>query len=62
MVSETKLDGSFPIGRFIIEGFGVPYRVDRHGNGGSIILFVKEDIPSKLLSVENSPTEVFSSK
>ena len=34
MISETKLDESFAIGWFIIEGFGVPYRVDRNGNGG----------------------------
>ena len=28
MVSETTLDESFHISQFIIEGFGVPYRVD----------------------------------
>ena len=57
MVSETKLDESFPIGQFIIDVFGVPYRVDRNGLGGGLLLFVREDIPSKLLSAENSPTE-----
>ena len=50
MVSETKLDESF---------FGVPYRVDRNGNGGEIMLFAREDIPSKLLFEEKSPTEAF---
>ena len=50
MVSETKHNESFPIGQFIIEGFGVPYRVDRNGNGGGIMLFVREDIASNLLS------------
>ena len=59
MVSETKLDESFLIGQFIIEGFGVPYRVDRNGNGGGIMLFVREDISSKVLSVENSSTKAF---
>ena len=59
MVSETKLDESFLIGQFIIEGFGVPYRVDRNGNGGGIMLFVREDISSKVLSVENSSTKTF---
>ena len=28
MVSETKLDVSFPVSQFVIEGFGVTYRVD----------------------------------
>ena len=59
MVSETKLDESFPIGQFFIEGFGITYRVDRNANGGGIMLFVREDIPSKLLSVEISPREAF---
>ena len=45
--------------KFIIEGFSVPYKVDRNGNGGGIMLFVREDIPSKLLSVENFPREAF---
>ena len=33
MVSETELDESFPIGQFVIEGFGVSYNVDRKDNG-----------------------------
>ena len=33
MVSETKLDESFPIGQFVIEGFGVSSNVDRKDNG-----------------------------
>ena len=59
MVSEIKLDKSFPIGQFIIVGFGVPYRVDHNTNGGGIMLIVRQGIPPKLLSVENSPTEAF---
>ena len=46
MVLETKLDESFPIGQFIIEGLGIPYRVDRNGDGGGLMLFVRVDIPS----------------
>ena len=30
----------------------MPYRVDRNVNGGRIMLFVREDILLKLLSVE----------
>ena len=30
MVSETKLDGSFPQGRFLIETFYSPFRFDRN--------------------------------
>ena len=59
MVSETELDENFLIVQFITEGFGVPYRVDQNANGRLIMLFVREDIPSKPLSVENPPTEGF---
>ena len=58
MIAETKLDENFPIGQFINEGFGEPYRVDRNANCGRIMLFVREGIPSKLVSIENSATEV----
>ena len=49
MISETKLDPSFPAGQFHIRGFSEPYRFDRNGNGGGILLYICEDIPSKLI-------------
>ena len=59
MVSESKLNESFPIGQFITEGFGVPYRVDRNGKGGGVMLFAREDKSSNLVSIENYPPEGF---
>ena len=50
MVSETKLDGSFPTVQFLLHGFSVPYRLDGNSKGGGILLFVREDIPSTLLN------------
>ena len=49
MISETKLDPSFPTGQFHIHGFSEPYSFDRNGNGGGILLYSHEDIPSKLI-------------
>ena len=49
MVSRTKLDDSFPEAQFLIEGFHSPFRFDRNINGGGIMLYVREDIPTKLL-------------
>ena len=49
MISETKLDSSFPKGQFQIHGYSEPYRFDRNGNGGGILVFIREDIPSKLV-------------
>ena len=30
MISETKIDESFPKGNFLIEGFSTPYRLDHY--------------------------------
>ena len=47
-IQETKLDSSFPSGQFILDGYSEPYRLDRNRNGGGVIIYVREDIPSKL--------------
>ena len=49
LISETKLDDSFPIAKFQMKGFSVPYRYDRNGKGGGLLLYIREDIQSKLL-------------
>ena len=60
MVSETKIDDTFPVGNFVIDGFSTPYRLDRDSNGGGIMLYVREDIPSNLLATdEKSHIESF---
>ena len=56
MVSETKLDDSFPEAQFLIEG---PFRFDRNINGSEIMLYVREDIPTKLLSHDFPDVESF---
>ena len=38
--NETKLDASFPVNRFFINGFSIPYRLDQNRNGGGIIINV----------------------
>ena len=59
MISETKVDDSFPRGQFFINGFSAPFRLDRNKNGGGIMLFIREDIPATLKSIENPPIEAF---
>ena len=39
MISETKVDKSFPLDQFRINGFNAPFRLDRNINGGGIMLF-----------------------
>ena len=50
VITETKLDHTFPTGQFFIEGFATPFRLDRNSRGGGILIYVREDIPSKQLS------------
>ena len=59
MISKTKLGESFPQGQFKISGFSRPFRHDLNSKGGSIVLFVREDIPAKLIFTEISPIEGF---
>ena len=57
LISETKLDKSFPIGQFQI-GFSIPYRRDRDKKGGGILPYVREDILSNLVSFKNDDTNI----
>ena len=50
LLSETKLDDSFPTAQFLRNGFCKPYRLDRSPNGGGILLYVRDDIPPRLLT------------
>ena len=52
MISETKIDASFPIGQFLLNSYSTSFRLDRNAHGGCIPLYVREDISSKLLLVE----------
>ena len=57
MISETKIDKSFPLPQFKVNGFNALFRIDRNSNGGGIMLFVREDISTKLIASETPPIE-----
>ena len=50
LISETKIDNTFPVSQFYVPGYLVPYRIDRTENGGGIMLYVKKHIPCRILS------------
>ena len=58
LVSKTKVDPSFPSSQRAIEGFSLPFRIDRNSSGGGIMLFFREEIPSKLLIQTNQTTQL----
>ena len=49
IITETELDYTYPIAQFHIDDCSMPYRLDRNRNGRRVILYVREDIPSKVL-------------
>ena len=61
LISETKLDSYFPSGQFIIKVYSTPFRLDRNQNGGGLLLYVREDIPCKILKeyTPEKPIEIF---
>ena len=58
VIVETKLDPSFDTAQFSIEGFNEPYRIDRNRSGGGLLIYVREDIPSRLLNLHSFPNDI----
>ena len=52
MISETKIDNSFQISQFTMTGYSIPLRLDRTSHGGGILLFVREDIPCRIIKTD----------
>ena len=49
VITETKLDDTFPLTQFSMEGFKTPIRQDRSCHGGGISVYIRDNIPSKVL-------------
>ena len=61
MISESKIDESFPLLQFMIDGFSMPYCHDRNTHGGGILVYFRNfrnNITAKLLKLENSPLDI----
>ena len=58
MVTETKIDESFPTSQFIVPGFTSPYRSDTTKDGGGILVYIREDILSKLLNISYIASDI----
>ena len=59
MISETKVDHSFQVGQFLLDGFGTPFRLDRNRNSGGIMLFIRNDISAKVFPTDDRSIESF---
>ena len=50
VVTETRLDDTFLLSQFLVTGFSVPYRLDQNRNGSGLMIFIRDDIPSRVLT------------
>ena len=58
VVCEIMLDEIFLNSQFHMDGFSLPYRLERNCNGGGVMSFIKEDTPSKRLTKHNFPSDI----
>ena len=52
MILKTKIGGTFPDAQLCIGGYSTTYRLDRNPSGVGILLYVREDIPSKMIKAD----------
>ena len=45
LISETKIDATFPTSQFEIPGFSSPFRLDRTERGGGLLLYIRGGYP-----------------
>ena len=57
LVSETKINGSFPTAQFYLNGFETPFRLDRTVQGGGLLLYIRNGITTKPLKLLTSGIE-----
>ena len=50
VITEAKVDNTFPDSQFYIDVFSIPCRLGGNRNEGGVIVYVREHIPSKFLS------------
>ena len=52
MISETKLDDTFPYTLYHLKDFSNPYTLDRNSRGGEILVYLRENIPLNLVKLD----------
>ena len=58
VVTKAKPDDTFLTSQFLVIGFSVPYRLDQNRNGGEIMIFIRDDIPSRVLTKHVFPDDI----
>ena len=46
-------------GHFFLDSFRTPFCLHRNRNGGGVVLFIRNDIPAKVVPTDDRPIEIF---
>ena len=57
-ITETKIDEYFPTAQFLLPGYHKPYRLDISDKQGGLLVYIKANLPSRLLSNHISPKNI----
>ena len=57
-IAETKIDESVPTAQFILPGYHKTYRLDITDKQGGLLVFIKSQLPSRLLSIDNTANDI----
>ena len=58
LISETKIDSTFPESQFHCQGYTRPFRRDRSLGAGGLLLYINDDIPSVQKNDHPAPNDV----
>ena len=58
IITEIKLENTFPVSQFRIGRYSKPYRLDRNKNGGGTNIYRRKDIPNSVLIKHNLPDNI----
>ena len=58
VITETRLDDSLLTSKFLVIEFSVSCRLGRNRNGDGIMIFIRDDIPSRLLTKQVFPDDI----
>ena len=57
-IAETKIDGTFKTSQFLLDGFSKPVLLDQNQHGGGLLIYAREGVPLKELSVYKLPKDI----
>ena len=57
-IAETKIDENFTTSQFLLDGISNPIRFDRNKHGGGLLIYVREGVPFKEISVYITPNYI----